>query len=89
MTLTFYNINWYNELTKQGSISATKSVIQEPDPKELPELNNASSFDKVASINLINYHLIILRSTDLVYLNGYLKINHNLLETLRKEYHLK
>ena len=87
--LTFYNINWYNELTKQGSISATKSVIQEPDPKELPELNNASSFDKVASINLINYHLIIMRSTDLVYLNGYLKINHNLLESLRKEYKLK
>ena len=45
----------------------------------------------VLSIKLIkiNYHLIILRSTDLVYLNGYLKINHNLLETLRKEYHLK
>ncbi len=89
VALTFYNFNWYNEITKQGSLSVIESITKEPDPKELPVMNNASAFNKTECINLINYHLIILRSTKGGYLNTYLKINHNLLETLRKEYKLK
>ena len=89
VALTFYNFKWYNEITKQGNLSVIESITKEPDPKELPLMSNASTFNKTANINLINYYLIILRSSKQGYLNTYLKANHNLLETLRKEYNLK
>ena len=87
--LTYYDFDWYNQISKNGTIIITESIIKEPDPKDLPVLKNASGFNKTECMNLINYHLIILRSTNLGYLNTYLKINHSLLETLRKEYNLK
>ncbi len=89
VALTFYNFNWYDEITKQGTLSALEAISTQPDPDELPLMNHTSSFDKSGTMNLINYYLIILRATKRGHFNGYLKTNHALLETLRKEYNLK
>jgi len=89
LVLKFYNFKWYGELTKQGSIPVIDAIAKEPDPKEIPVISNASSFNKTEIVNTASYYLLILRGTRQIQLKNYLDLNHTLLETLRKEYDLK
>lgn len=84
-----YNFHWYNELTKNGSVSVVDAILHEPDPKEVPEVKNASTLNKIEAENMASYYQLILRGTRQVQLKNYLETNHRLLETLRKEYNLK
>ncbi len=89
LILKFYNFKWYNELTKNGSVPVVDAIAKEPDPKEIPVIYNAASFNKTEIINTASYYLLILRGTRQIQLKNYMDINHTLLETLRKEYNLK
>lgn len=89
VALKFYNFGWYDEISKQGTISIVDAMLNEPDPKAPPIMSNASLFNKTEIKNLVHFYLIILRTTRISHFNNYLKVNHNLLATLRKEYNLK
>jgi len=84
-----YNFHWYNELTKNGAVSVVDAILHEPDPKEVPEVKNASTLNKIEAENMASYYQLILRGTRQIQLKNYFEVNHRLLEILRKEYDLK
>ncbi len=86
--LKFYDFSWQDEITKQNSLVVTDALINEPDPKTKPVINNLNAFNKIEAVNIASYYLLILRSSRIVQLKNYMTANHTLLETLRKEYNL-
>jgi hypothetical protein len=64
--------------------------VYEPSKKNIkPQILNLSSFNKVDAINLATAFLMMNRGTCYYSYQPYADVNHQLLETLRKEYKVK
>ncbi len=87
--INHYDFHWFNELTKNGAVSSMEAILHEPDPKEVPEIKNASTLNKIEAENMASYYQQIVRGTRQIAIKNYFEANQRLLETLRKEYNLK
>jgi hypothetical protein len=88
IVIKHYNFEWYDQLTRAGAISVVDAVLKEPDPLKTPVISNLATLDKTEIINTASYYQLILRGTRQIQLTNYADVNHRLLQTLRKEYHV-
>jgi hypothetical protein len=88
-SLKFYDFTWYEELTQHGTLEfyeALNKNVQVPVKGNIPNLDK---FDRKEAENITSYYLLMLRSTRMRQYTEYANINHELLQILRKEYHLE
>jgi hypothetical protein len=88
-TLKFYDFNWYESLCQHGSLDLYSALNQKVKAKVQGKIPNLDKFNRKEAENLASYYLLILRGTRIAQYTEYATINHQLLQILRKEYHLE
>ena len=87
-TLKYFDFNWYENFTKQGSLSLINALKQNMQKVESGKILDPAQFNRREAQNIASYHLLMLRSTRQIQYKEYAEVNHNVLDLLRKEYHL-
>ena len=88
-TLQFYDFNWYEALVQHGDLELFDALSQKLPVPVKGKISNLDKFDRLEAQNIAGYYLLMLRATRKVQYGGYSVVNHQLLEILRKEYHLE
>ncbi|MEO6612703.1 MAG: hypothetical protein ABIT05_08495 [Chitinophagaceae bacterium] len=88
-TLRHFDFQWYKVLTADGEKLILDALTQNPDPSYSGKILNADKFSRQEAENLASYYLLMLRGTRQTQYLPYVRANHQLLEVLRKEYHLE
>jgi hypothetical protein len=87
-TIRHYDFAWYEGLTKHGTFTLMEALNNKADIPASGRLVNADKFSRQEADNTASYYLLMLRGTRQTQYGPYAKANHQLLEILRKEYHL-
>jgi len=88
--LKYYDFEWEDAFTQNGKLSILQALRQTNfHATKPPQIRNLKEFKRDDSYALIDYYLLIIRSTKQVHYAPYVKANHELLQALRKEYHFK
>jgi len=87
--IRFYDFKWNDKLTQHGNINLLDALNNQPPPRHNGEIINAKNFNRLEAENLASYFRILLKATRTLQLNSYAEINHKLLETIRKDYHVE
>jgi len=88
-SLKHYDFNWYKAFTQDGKLTLLDALSQ---PLQVPftgKIINPDKFNRQEAENMASYYLLMLRGTRQTQYMPYITINHQLLQTLRKEYHLQ
>lgn len=88
-SLKFYDFNWYEALVKQGHLALTDALDQKIQMTVKAKIQNLDQFNRLEAQNVANYNLLMLRGTRKVQYEAYVAINHEVLQILRKEFHLE
>lgn len=88
-SIRFYDFTWYETFTEHGKLELYEALVQKTISTVKGKIPNLDKFDRKEAENITNYYLLMLRATRMAQYTGYAKINHELLEILRKEYHLE
>lgn len=88
-TIKHYDFGWYERLTKTGSMTLLEALSTKEERPAPGKIINADKFSKQEAENIASYYLLMLRGTRQTQYIPYAKANYQLLEILRKEYHLK
>jgi len=88
-SLKHYDFGWYEELTQQGKITLLDALNKEIGVPFAGKIMNADKFSRQEAENTASYYLLMLRGTRQTQYIPYATINHQLLEILRKEFHLE
>jgi len=88
-SLRHYDFAWYETLTQHGKLSLLNALNQKMQTSQTGKIVNADKFNRQEAENIASYYLLMLRGTRQTQYLPYADINHQLLETLRKEYHPK
>ena len=88
-TIRHYDFGWYNELTQHGSVTLHEALMKNTEVTFTGKLINADKFSRKEAENIASYYLLMLRGTRQTQYMAYVNTSHELLETLRNEYHLK
>ena len=88
-SIKHYDFNWYKALTQDGKLTLLNALTQEMQIPFTGKIINPDQFNRREAENIVSYYLLMLRGTRQTQYMPYIEINHQLLETLRKEYHLK
>lgn len=92
--IAHYDYKWFEELNRLQAKSIHNPFIEDwfkhlnLDSLPTPAIINPDQFNKVEASNIASEYLIIIRGTRILSYTIYVQINHQLLETLRKEYDL-
>lgn len=87
-SLKYYDFNWYDALSQHGNLDSYTALNQKAKAPIKGKIPNLDTFNRQEAANLWSYYLLILRGTRIIQYTEYEKINYQLLQTLRKEYHL-
>jgi len=87
--IKFYDFNWYEELSQHGKLDVSTAITQGGQVHRKGEIQNLDKFNRKEAENLVTYYLLVLRGTRIEQYTEYANINHQLLQILRKEYHLE
>src|SRR6187200_259424 len=88
-TIKHYDFTWYEKLTKKGTFTLLEALNSKEEIQASGRLMNADKFSRQEAENTASYYLLMLRGTRQSQYLAYAKANYQLLEILRKEYHLK
>ena len=88
-SLKHYDFNWYKAFTQDGKITLLNALAQNIQVPFTGKIVNSDQFNRQEAENISSYYLLMLRGTRQTQYIPYADINHQLLETLRKEYHLE
>ena len=88
-TIKHYDFAWYEELTKKGTFTLLEALNNREQIPAPGKLVNPDKFSRKEAENTASYYLLMLRGTRQTQYVPYAKAIHQLLEILRKEYHLK
>ena len=88
-SIKHYDFEWYERLTDHGRLTLLESLSNREKLPFTGRLMNADNFSRHDAENLASYYLLMLRGTRQTQYLPYAKTNHELLEILRKEYHIK
>ena len=88
-TIKHYDFAWYEELTKKGTFTLLEALNNREQIPAHGKLVNPDKFGRKEAENTASYYLLMLRGTRQTQYVPYAKAIHQLLEILRKEYHLK
>ena len=88
--LKHFDFTWWDDYSQNGKLNILQSLAQTNfHPKAPPRIRNVADFKREDADALVEYYLLILRSTSQVHYTPYVEANHELLQALRKEYHLE
>lgn len=87
--IKFYDFRWNEELTKNGSINLLDALTKQPAPKRKGIIVNLKEFNRPEAENIASYYRLAIRATKILQIRNYIEINHQLLETLRREYQIE
>ena len=88
-TIKHYDFTWYENFTQKGKLTLIEALNNKVQVTVPGKLLNAGSFSRLEAGNIASYYLLMLRGTRQALYIPYVKANHELLEILRKEFHLK
>jgi hypothetical protein len=88
-SLKYYDFSWYEAIIQHGKFDLYTALNQKVKAPIEGKITNLDKFNRQEAANLASYWLLQLRATRIGQYNGYADINHQLLQILRKEYHLE
>ena len=88
-SIRHYDFNWYEEFTQQGKFTLLEMLTQKVRIPATGRIINPDKFSRQEAENIASYYLLVLRGTRQTQYLPYVTINHQLLQILRKEYHLE
>ena len=88
-TIKHYDFSWYQTLTQQGKLTLLEALSKKIQVPAAGKLLNPDKFNRQEAENTAFYYLLMLRGTRQTQYIPYATVNHQLLEILRKEYHLE
>jgi len=88
-SIQHYDFDWYEAFTQHGRFTLLEALNQNIQPPFTGKIINADKFSRQEAKNIASYYLLMLRGTRQTQYLPYTTDNHQLLEILRKEYHLK
>ena len=88
-SIKHYDFGWYEELTQHGKMTLVNALAQKIQLPVAGKIVNADKFNRQEAENIASYYLLMLRGTRQTQYLPYTMINHQLLEILRKEYHVE
>ncbi len=88
-SLKYFDFTWYEALVQHGKFELFDALNRSEPVPVTPKIVNVDKFSRQEAENTASYYLLMLRSTRLAQYGGYAGVNHELLDILRKEYHLK
>jgi len=86
--LKHLDFEWYEKLTRQGTFPLVEALKKNVNASETGKLANTGKFDRREAESIAAYYLLLLRSTRQIQYKEYADVNNNVLQLLRKEYHL-
>jgi hypothetical protein len=89
--IKYFDFDWLEQVSQHGKINTLQLVkLFKDNLPHIPcKIINAQQFNKEEASSLASYCLLLVRSTVSAQYTDYLKANHELLQTLRNEYHLE
>jgi hypothetical protein len=84
-----YDFNWYEAFTEHGRLTLLEALNQNTEVSVAGKIVNPDKFNRQEAENIASYFMLMLRGTRQNQYAGYVTINHQLLQILRKEYHLE
>jgi len=93
--IAHYDYKWFEALAAMAEQRLGNPYVEgwfkKLDLSTLPkqQILNSAQFNRQEAANLASEYLVIIRGFRLILYNEYVKSNHQLLETLRSEYHIK
>ena len=93
--IAHYDYKWFETLAAMAQEKLNNPYIESWYKKldlstiKKPEIKNVARFNRQEAANMASEYLVIIRGFRLILYNQYVKSNHELLETLRREYGTK
>jgi len=84
-----YDFDWYESLTRHGQLTLMEALNQNMQGHSAGKIVDPDKFNRQEAENIASYYLLMLRGTRQTQYIPYSKINHQLLQILRKEYDLE
>lgn len=88
-SLKFFDFNWYEIYLQTRNSDLYSLLSQNEKAPEKGKIPNLDKFNRKEAESLAYYYLLILRGTRIQSYTEYATINYELLQILRKEYHLE
>jgi hypothetical protein len=88
-SLRYYDFKWYEEFIDNGALSLSDALVKKGELSIAGQIQNVSQFNRLEAQSLASYQLLMLRGTRSVQYTEYMQINHEVLQLLREEYHMK
>lgn len=88
-SIQHYDFNWYEAFTQHGKYTLLDALNQNIQAPTAGKIVNPDKFNRQEAENIASYYLLMLRGTRQTQYLPYVVINHQLLQALRKEYHLE
>src|SRR5262249_21789626 len=87
----YYDFDWEDELTQYGRVSGLQAISESPTFVGVHPhpIRNVMIFDRGDAEALATHYMLLSRITKLLFYDPYIKANQDLLQELRKAYHLK
>src|SRR6186713_435160 len=88
-TIRHYDFSWYKAFTQDGKFTLLEALNQERQLQLAGKIIDVDKFNRKEAENIASYYLLMLRGTRQTQYLPYVSINHQLLQILRKEFHLE
>lgn len=88
-SLKFFDFNWYEVFVQHGNSDLYTALNQKVNASVKGKIPNLDQFNRKEAENLTFYYLLVIRGTRIEQYTEYTNVNYQLLQILRKEYHLK
>ncbi|MBS1578566.1 MAG: hypothetical protein JST29_02855 [Bacteroidetes bacterium] len=89
-TISHFDYKWQEKVTNDGQLTVPQLINN---PQSIPEapffLQNKNTFSRVESSGIVSQYLLTTRGTTQLHYVEFKNANHELLEVLRKNYHLE
>ena len=88
-SIKHYDFSWYDDFIQKGQITLLDALKERRETQYAGTIIGIDDFKRKEAENTASYYLVMLRGTRQTHYIPYTIVNHQLLEILRKEYHLE
>ena len=88
-SIRHFDFNWYEAFTQHGKLTLLQALDQNTEVPVAGRIINPEKFNRQEAENTASYYTLMLRGTRQTQYLPYVAINHQLLQILRREYHLE
>ena len=88
-SIRHFDFNWYEAFTQHGKLTLLQALDQNTEVPVAGRIINPEKFNRQQAENTASYYTLMLRGTRQTQYLPYVAINHQLLQILRREYHLE